>query len=114
MSDSQQKIYSLLQRVPKGRVTTYKELAVAIGTKAYRLVGRYMGENPYPYMTCSDLKTRIPCHRVVSSNGTIGGFMGSSTGNHIKQKIAMLRSEGVRIQANKVQDFARILYTFAD
>lgn len=112
MSDTQQKIYSLLQSVPEGRVTTYKELAMAIGTKAYRLIGRYMGENPYPFMTCSDPNKRIPCHRVVSSNGTIGGFMGKTSGKEIEVKISLLEEERVHVINGKVQGFENLLFTF--
>lgn len=42
-----EKIYDLLRTVPKGRVTTYKQLANALGTKAYRGVGQAMKRNPY-------------------------------------------------------------------
>jgi methylated-DNA-[protein]-cysteine S-methyltransferase len=92
MTVTQLKVYSLLQSVPEGRLTTYKELASAIGMRAYRLVGRYMGENPYPFMTCTDPKKRIPCHRVVSSNGTIGGFMEKHL-EEIKRKFRSWKKE---------------------
>jgi methylated-DNA-[protein]-cysteine S-methyltransferase len=41
------KAYDLLRTVPKGRVTTYKEIARALGTRAYRGVGQAMRKNPY-------------------------------------------------------------------
>ncbi len=41
------RVYDLLRKVPKGRVTTYKELALALNTKAYRGVGQAMKRNPY-------------------------------------------------------------------
>ena len=41
------KAYDLLRKVPKGRVTTYKEIAHALGTKAYRGIGQAMKRNPY-------------------------------------------------------------------
>lgn len=107
------KTYTLLRRVPAGMVTTYKELAKAAGTRAYRAIGQYMRNNPHAFMSCEDSALRIPCHRVVATDGTIGGFMGSRTGKHIKQKIALLRSEGITIRANKVQNFAQVLHTFS-
>ena len=47
MQSFSEKVYALLKEVPKGRVTTYKELAQALGTKAYRGVGQAMKRNPY-------------------------------------------------------------------
>src|SRR3989338_8899470 len=89
-------IYSALKRVPKGRVTTYKILAEAIGTKAYRAVGQAMRCNPYA--------PKVPCHRVVKSDGSIGGFQGSINPNsrETKKKIRMLKKEGVEIKNNKI------------
>mgnify|MGYP001590795620 CR=1 FL=1 len=101
-----QKIYSLLKKVPKGKVTTYKALAEAVGTKAYRAVGQAMRCNPYSPI--------VPCHRVVKSDGSIGGFSGSinSSGREVKRKIRMLRKEGVEIRDNKVEDFDKVLFEF--
>ena len=101
-----QKIYSLLKTVPKGKITTYKILAEAAGTKAYRAVGQAMRNNPYAPI--------VPCHRVVSSNGTIGGFMGTKEKNskEIKKKIRMLEKEGVKIKNNRIVDFRDIYFKF--
>ena len=57
--------YDLLKKVPKGKVTTYKDLAKALKTKAYRAVGNAMNKNPYP----GSRKGQVPCHRVIKSNG---------------------------------------------
>ena len=105
MTPLQQKTYALLKTVPRGRVTTYKALAQALNTKAYRTIGQFMRNNPYAPM--------VPCHRVVASGGTIGGFMGAKRGNPIQKKIALLRSEGIRIINNRVEDFRRILFIFS-
>jgi len=57
-------------KIPFGEVRTYKEIAINIGTpKAYRAVGNSLASNPIPII--------IPCHRVIKSNGEIGGFGGS-------------------------------------
>ena len=100
------KIYSLLKKVPKGKVTTYKALAQAAGTKAYRAVGQAMRCNPYAPI--------VPCHRVVASDGSIGGFRGTrnSKSKEIGEKIKMLRREGVEIRSSKVIDFKRKLHDF--
>ena len=84
-----ERCYALLRRVPKGKVTTYKALAEEMGTKAYRAVGNAMNKNPYAPV--------VPCHRVISSDGTIGGFAHGA-----KKKIEMLKSEGIHIKNGKI------------
>ena len=98
-----QKIYSLLKKVPKGKVTTYKALAEALDTKAYRAVGQAMRHNPFA--------PKVPCHRVVSSDGKIGGFSGTMNPNSkkVKRKIRMLQREGIKINKNKIENFEKIL-----
>lgn len=98
-----EKVYSLLKKVPKGKVTTYKALAEALGTKAYRAVGQAMRCNPYA--------PNVPCHRVVASDGSIGGFMGKNNPNskEVRKKIRMLKSEGVTIHNNQVLKFKNCL-----
>ena len=56
-----QKCYELLKKVPKGKITTYKKLATALGTKAYRIIGTYMKQNQ---------DTGVPCHRIIKKMGT--------------------------------------------
>lgn len=98
------KAYELLRTVPKGRVTTYKALAQALGTHAYRAIGQAMRRNPYA--------PDVPCHRVVASNGTIGGFMGKRQGEEIAKKLALLASEGITVRNNRVVDFERVRFSF--
>ncbi len=93
------KCYSLLRKVPRGKITTYQALARAMGTKAYRAVGNAMNKNPYA--------PQVPCHRVVKANGEVGGFALGT-----KKKIEMLRREGIPIKNNKIVDFERYLYDF--
>ncbi|MBN2367563.1 MGMT family protein [Candidatus Woesearchaeota archaeon] len=104
MKEFSGRTYALLRQVPKGRVTTYKELASALGTKAYQAVGQAMRNNPYA--------PEVPCHRVVKSDGSIGGFGGETAGNKITEKIELLRSEGVQVEDNKVKDFEKIVFRF--
>lgn len=91
-----EKIYEILKKVPKGKVTTYKLLAEAMGTKAFRAVGRAMRNNPYAPI--------VPCHRVISSNGSVGGYSGSINprSKEIKKKVRLLRKEGIKIENNKI------------
>lgn len=97
-------VYSALKKVPKGKITTYKDLANACGTNAYRAVGTALKNNPYA--------PKVPCHRVVASNGSIGGFMGSLTGPVIQKKINLLKKEGILIDKNKVFDFENKRFKF--
>ncbi len=98
MTTFNQKCYTLLKQVPKGKVTTYKEIAKTLGTKAYRAVGNAMNKNPYA--------PQVPCHRVVNSNGHVGGFASGT-----KRKIKLLKSEGVEIN-NKRIDLNKYLFKF--
>lgn len=91
-------VYQLLRQVPTGRVTTYQALAEAAGTRAYRAVGQAMRRNP-------DTQ-RTPCHRVVASDGSLGGYAGGP-----KRKIACLRAEGVLVQAGRIINFRDRLYS---
>ena len=93
------KCYSLLRRVPRGKITTYKALANAMGTKAYRAVGTAMNKNPYA--------PEVPCHRVVNSNGNVGQFASGT-----RKKIEMLRREGIPIKDNRIENMEMFLYKF--
>ena len=93
-------VYKKLVQVPKGKVTTYGELAKAVGLKnGQRAIGRIMNKNPYPVI--------IPCHRVVNSNGNIGGY---AYGDDVKNK--MLTKEGIEIRNGKILDFEKRIYKF--
>jgi len=102
-TEFQLRLYDKLKEVPKGAVTTYRELAHSIGTRAYRAVGLAMRENPF---------SKVPCHRVVSSDGKIGGFRGKKTGKAIDDKRAMLETEGVYVKDGMVVDFSKVLHRF--
>lgn len=104
--------YELLKTVPQGKVTTYKKLAEALGTRSYRAIGQFMRHNPYAFEACPEPSRRVPCHRVVASDGKMGGFKGKSTGFTISEKIKILQEEGVEIENGKVKDFDKVLYTF--
>ena len=101
-----QKIYQLTKKVPKGKVTTYKILAEAAGTKAYRAVGNAMNKNPYGILNCKG-KNMVPCHRVVASNGHLHGFA-----HGLKKKKELLEKEGIEIKNNKILEFEKVLFRF--
>jgi methylated-DNA-[protein]-cysteine S-methyltransferase len=83
----QKKVWNYLKKIPKGRVKTYKQVAIAINRpKSARAVANACAKNPYA--------PKIPCHRVIRSDGRLGGYSGKGG---IKQKLRLLRSENVAI-----------------
>ena len=99
ISQFQRDCYQLLCQIPRGKITTYKAIAEALGTQAYQAVGRAMHQNPNPIV--------VPCHRVVNANGDIGGYAFG-----VSKKQALLESEGLAIQNGRVIDFESRLYQF--
>lgn len=93
--------YELLRQVPAGRVTTYGELARALGSRAYRAVGQAMHRNPYAPI--------VPCHRVIRANGAIGGY---ALG--VRRKIRLLGKEGLRIENGKVAHWKEVCLSAQD
>ncbi len=92
--------WKLCSKVPKGRVSTYKELANALGTRAYRAAGQAMNKNPFHH-------EQVPCHRIVMSDGSLGGFA-----HEISLKIARLKKDGVEVKDGKIVDFKKKFYSF--
>lgn len=98
MTRFQSDCYEALKKVPQGKVITYAGLARMIGRpKAHRAVGSAMNKNPYA--------PQVPCHRVVKSNGDLGGFA-----TDIEVKIKRLQEEGVMVSDNKIVDFRSTLF----
>ncbi|MBN2046074.1 MAG: methylated-DNA--[protein]-cysteine S-methyltransferase [Anaerolineales bacterium] len=85
LTSFQQQILEIVRRLPMGSTTTYGEIAEQIkNPNASRAIGQVLRRNPIPVI--------IPCHRVISSNGTLGGY-GGVIGS--KRKITLLKHEGV-------------------
>ncbi len=94
------KVYELCRKVPRGRVTTYGELARAAGnSKAARAVGQIMNVNPDAPQT--------PCHRVVRSDGSVGGYRFGES-----KKVKRLRSEGIEIKSGRIKNFEKTFYRY--
>ena len=83
----EQRVYAALRTVPSGRVTTYAALARALGIRSPRAVGGALRRNPFA--------PEVPCHRVIRSDGAIGGFRGRTGGAAVREKRARLAAEGV-------------------
>lgn len=90
ISNLQFKVYLNLLRVPKGKVTTYGELARAIKCGSAQPIGSALKKNPFA--------PQIPCHRVVKSDRSLGGFNGSIKDETVTKKINLLMSEGVQFE----------------
>ena len=82
-TEFQIKVWKEIKRIPEGETRSYKEIAIAIGSpKASRAVANACGKNPYPIM--------VPCHRVVKSDGSLGGYSGLGG---VKKKKQLLEKE---------------------
>ena len=69
LTDFQRQVLNATQQIPRGRIATYMDIALKIGKpKAVRAVGQALGRNPIPIV--------IPCHRVIASDGSLGGYSG--------------------------------------
>tara|TARA_B100001559_G_scaffold291902_1_gene271957 strand:+ start:514 stop:789 length:276 start_codon:yes stop_codon:yes gene_type:complete len=80
----QLKVWRFLQKIPRGKIKTYSEIAKAIGKpKSFRAVANAVAKNPFP--------PTIPCHRVVRANGSLGGYSGKGG---LKTKKKLLKKEG--------------------
>lgn len=99
LPDMWKETYDLVAQVPEGRVTTYGHVARALGDiVASRFVGLAMSRN-------DDIE-RVPCRRVVQSDGTLGGYTG---GGPAKKKELLMR-EGIRIEGDRIADFEKVLF----
>ena len=83
----QQRVWAYLRKIPRGSVKTYSQVAKGIGKPlAARAVANAIGKNPYA--------PKIPCHRVIRSNGSLGGYSGKGG---VKTKRFLLKKEGIRL-----------------
>ena len=95
------KVYEALLEVPRGAVTTYGLLAGRVGCGSARAVGGALRANPFA--------PEVPCHRVVASDLSIGGFCGETEGAEVRRKIRLLRAEGVPLDgAGRLTDASRV------
>ncbi len=86
-TEFQLKVWAYLRKIPRGSVKTYSQVAKDIGKPlAVRAVANAIGKNPYA--------PKIPCHRVIRSDGTLGGYSGRGG---IKTKRFLLKKEGIKL-----------------
>ena len=81
------KTWRYLMKIPRGNLKTYSQVAKGIGKPlAVRAVANAIGKNPYP--------PKIPCHRVIRSDGSVGGYSGKGG---VKTKKLLLKREGITL-----------------
>jgi len=97
MTDFERAVLFLVKKIKRGKITTYKIIAEKLGRpEASRAVGRALNKNPFPI--------RIPCHRVIKSDGTLGGYKGG-----LRKKAVLLGREGIPVKNNKIVNFRKFL-----
>jgi methylated-DNA-[protein]-cysteine S-methyltransferase len=90
------RVYAALQKVPRGRVITYAALARRIGCRSPRAIGQALRANPFA--------PQVPCHRVIASDLSPGGFQGRTAGPALTKKLRLLATEGVTFKNNRLAD----------
>lgn len=83
----QERVYAAVRQVPHGKVTTYKLVGSHIGCRCCQAVGQALRRNPYA--------PDVPCHRVIASDRSLGGFAGQRAGSEVARKRHMLETEGI-------------------
>ncbi|MBN1645320.1 MGMT family protein [Candidatus Woesearchaeota archaeon] len=99
MTDFQKRVYFLCKKIPKGRVSTYGEISKRLGRGIIgsRAIGNALNKNPYSPV--------VPCHRVVKSDGSLGGFAKGG-----RKKIDLLRKEGICVSKGKIIGFNKKIF----
>ena len=94
-------VYTALRKVPAGRVITYAALGRRIGCRSPRAIGQALRANPFA--------PQVPCHRVIASDLTIGGFKGHTSGRALAQKLRLLAAEGIVFNNGHLSDPKRAI-----
>lgn len=94
--DFKEKVFELTKKIPRGKITTYGIIAKKLKTSP-RAVGQALKRNEHPII--------IPCHRVVKSDGTLGGYTSEKY-----SKKELLEREGIEISGRKISNFKKFLF----
>jgi len=115
LTNFQRRVYDALLKIPRGKVTTYKILAAHLSAtgrsacggkcRSCRAVGQALKRNPFA--------PKVPCHRVIASDLTPGGFKGHKTGKAVRHKLKMLQSEGILFRNGKLTN-PDLIYRFPE
>ena len=96
----EQRVYDTICQIPQGYVTTYGLLARELDCGSAQAVGQALKRNPFA--------PEVPCHRVIASDLTTGGFSGQREGAKIRKKIRLLKQEGVEFVNGELVDHSQI------
>ena len=91
-TEFEQRVYQMLGKIPCGKVTTYAEMARALDCGSAQAIGQALKRNPYA--------PEVPCHRVIRTDHTIGGYSGATEGAELKKKLRLLKQEGVEFDSD--------------
>ncbi len=100
MTPFQQRVYEFIREIPRGRVTTYASISRALRCRSAQAIGQALKRNP--------LSPEVPCHRVIRADLTLGGYSGQMLGAKVREKLALLKSEGVEFEDGKLKDSSRL------
>lgn len=105
LTEFQRKVYLALLDVPRGATISYKELGERIGCKSAQAIGQALKRNPFA--------PDVPCHRVIASDGSIGGFHGKRSGEMIDKKRKLLQEEATdSLRQQESSDLLQSFHTF--
>lgn len=99
MTSNHQKVYQLLKKIPKGKVSTYGAISRVTGIHP-RAVGMILHVNPDP--------VGAPCYKIVKSDGKLGGYGGAGG---VRKKAELLKKDGIKIKKGKI-DLKKYLHEF--
>ena len=101
----EQRVYDLVSRVPTGKVVTYATMARALDCGSAQAIGQALKRNPFA--------PEVPCHRVIKTDLTIGGYAGKTEGAKLKKKLTLLSSEGVEFDGDGRLLGGNVMYDFS-
>ena len=88
----EERVFEATRLIPRGKVSTYRELATYLGCNSARAIGQALKRNPYA--------PEVPCHRVIKTDRSLGGFHGETEGPYLTEKRNLLCGEGIRFSDN--------------
>ncbi|MEI7865004.1 MAG: MGMT family protein [Chthoniobacterales bacterium] len=95
------RVYAAVKRIPRGCVITYASLARRVGSRSRRAIGQALRSNSFA--------PTVPCHRVIASDLSPGGFFGRRNGPQVTRKLRLLAAEGVRFSNNRLAEETRLI-----
>lgn len=103
-TEFEQRVYDLVSRVPTGKVVTYAAMARALDCGSAQAIGQALKRNPFA--------PEVPCHRVIKTDLTIGGYDGKTEGTMLEKKLTLLKGEGVEFDEDGKLLSKKLLYQF--